>query len=100
MDCHSIGKMPIHSSFVLEVCLVRGHLPVPAIPQSTMCPQSDRPGLGWPTHLKLFFISRSLAMMATGSVSPVTFWIMGSCPFVSWERDATGTVGKSVPAAS
>jgi hypothetical protein len=39
-----------------------------------------------PTHLKLFFISRSLVMMAMGSVSPVAFWISGSCPQVSQQR--------------
>ena len=31
------------------------------------------------THLKLFFISRSLAMTSTGSVFPVAFCISGSC---------------------
>lgn len=31
------------------------------------------------THLKLFFISRSLAMTSTGSVLPVACWILGSC---------------------
>lgn len=30
------------------------------------------------THLKLFFISRNFVITATGSVSPVTFWISGS----------------------
>jgi len=30
------------------------------------------------THLKLFFISLSLAITSTGSVFPVTFWISGS----------------------
>lgn len=29
-------------------------------------------------HLKLFFISRSLAMTPTGSLSPVAFWMTGS----------------------
>lgn len=33
--------------------------------------------VGYP-YLKLFFISRSLAMTLTGSVSPVAFWISGS----------------------
>lgn len=35
------------------------------------------------THLKLFFISLSFAITLTGSVSPVAFWIAGSCIAVS-----------------
>lgn len=50
-------------------------------------------GFGWPvivldnvrsegrvilTHLKLFFISRSLPMTSTGVEAPVIFWISGS----------------------
>ncbi len=56
---------------------------LPRISQSTSRLENNalgapRPSPGWPTHLKLFFISRSLVMMATGSVSPVAFWISGS----------------------
>ena len=61
-------------------CLSHNLLPLDGL--STHQPIHQRGFVGHvslpPTHLKLFFISRSLAITSTGSVSPVAFWISGS----------------------
>ena len=42
------------------------------------------------THLKLFLSSLILVMIATGSVSPVAFWITGSCEVLASLRGGGG----------
>lgn len=90
------------SALVSQVGLLWRHLPTPQHPRINLVPplsDASGPGPGRPTHLKLFFISRSFVMMATGSVSPVAFWISGSWPMVSTTE--TRVAAKvALPAAS
>lgn len=85
-ESYALGCRRSGPKSISQVGLLRRHLPNSKHTRiNLVLPEwgDSCPGPGGPTHLKLFFISRSLVMMATGSVSPVAFWISGSYPNVN-----------------